>query len=410
VPSPVVVLEDVHKRYRVYRRRYQSLKEILVHRRLGEWQDQWALRGVSLEVPPGTTLGLIGANGAGKSTTLKLMARILRPDKGRITVSRRVSGLLELGAGFQIEYTGRENIYLNASLLGLTRREIGRRFDSIVDFSELEHAIDDPIRTYSSGMYMRLAFSIAVHVDPEVLLVDEILAVGDESFQQKCLRRIRSFQADGGTIVYVSHSLASVQEMCTEAAWIESGVMRKIGSPESVVEAYLDRVREHDAELEQKEGLRPDRKVPAVELGEARLLDRAGQRAGVIELGDPLTIEIPYRVRRSLKTPVFSVSIFRNDGAHVFTTNSTDDIVRGPLDRDGRVRLHFRSLPLVAGTYRVSVGLFASPESWALVDTQHWAYGFRVLGPVNEQGLVHLEHVWLRDDGGAEEQVRRHVI
>ncbi|MBO0728277.1 MAG: ABC transporter ATP-binding protein [Acidimicrobiaceae bacterium] len=406
---PVVVLEDVHKRYRIYRRRYQSLKEILVHQRLGEWQDQWALRGVSLEVARGTSLGLIGPNGAGKSTALKLMARILRPDRGRVSVTGRVAGLLELGAGFQIDYTGRENIYLNASLFGLTRRDIDRRFDSIVEFSELEHAIDDPIRTYSSGMHMRLAFSIAVHVDPEVLLVDEILAVGDESFQQKCLRRIRNFQAEGGTIVYVSHGLSSVQEMCTEAAWIESGEVRKIGTPDSVVEAYLDRVREHDTMIEQQEGLRSERKVPAVQLGEARLLDRNGRRAGVIEMGDPLTVEIPFHVKRSLAAPVFSVSIFRNDGAHVFTTNSRTDIVPGPLDQDGKVRVQFRSLPLVAGTYRLSVGLYASSESWALVDTQHWAYGFRVLGSVDEQGLVHLDHEWAAGDGGAEQGGRRQV-
>jgi ABC-type polysaccharide/polyol phosphate transport system ATPase subunit len=174
----VIRLEDVHKRYRVYRQRYQSVKEIVVHRRLGEWQDHWALRGVSLEVQPGTTLGLIGPNGAGKSTALKLMARILTPDRGRVMIARRVSGLLELGAGFQLDYTGRENIYLNASLLGQTRKDIDLKYQAIVDFSELGAAIEDPLRTYSSGMYMRLAFSIAIHVDPEVPGPDRPLPAG----------------------------------------------------------------------------------------------------------------------------------------------------------------------------------------------------------------------------------------
>jgi ABC-type polysaccharide/polyol phosphate transport system ATPase subunit len=398
VGPSVIQLQDVHKRYRIYRQRYQSVKEILVHRRLGEWQDHWALRGVSLEVHPGTTLGLIGPNGAGKSTTLKIMARILTPDRGNVRISRRVSGLLELGAGFQLEYTGRENIYLNASLLGLTRREIDRRYDSIVDFSELGAAIQDPLRTYSSGMYMRLAFSIAVHVDPEVLLVDEILAVGDQSFQQKCLDRIGAFQAAGGTIVIVSHSLSSIQEMCTKVAWIEDGLVQEFGLPMTVVNAYLDHVREQDETREAGNQPTEVSDLPPVQLGEAHTLNRRGEPARVLETGDPLVLEIPFCVNRRLDRPVFGVALFRNDGIYLYGTNTRLDRVAVPtLTHDGVIRLHFRSLSLLTGTYRLTVGVFDESDESQPLDYHDKRYSFRVISSSDEQGLVRFDHDWQLD-------------
>ncbi len=395
---PVIQLQDVHKRYRIYRQRYQSVKEILVHRRLGEWEDHWALRGVSLEVRPGSTLGLIGPNGAGKSTMLKIMARILTPDRGNVRIIRRVSGLLELGAGFQLEYTGRENIYLNASLLGLTRREIDRKYDAIVDFSELGPAIQDPLRTYSSGMYMRLAFSIAVHVDPEVLLVDEILAVGDQSFQQKCLDRIGAFQAAGGTIVIVSHSLSSIQEMCTKVAWIEDGVLQEIGPAMTVVNAYLDRVRHVHQSKEAARQTDQVGELPAVQLGEAYTLNRHGEPASVLEPGDPLVLQIPFCVHRKLDRPVFGIALFRNDGIHLYGTNTRLDHVAVPtLTRDGVIRLHFRSLPLLAGTYRITVGVFDESDENQPLDYHDKRYSFRVISSSHEQGLVRFDHDWQLD-------------
>jgi len=240
--QPVVRFADVEKRYRVYRERYRSLKEVLFHRRFGEWEDRWALRGVSFDIEPGVSFGLIGPNGAGKSTALKLMSKILVPDRGAVEVSGRVAGLLELGAGFQLEYTGRENIFLNASLLGLSRREAEDRYDSIVDFSELGDNINSQLRTYSSGMSMRLGFSVAIHVDARVLLVDETLAVGDEAFQRKCFDWLRRFQDGGGTIVLVSHSLEQVREVCSTVAWIQEGRIQRQGRPDEVIGAYLDQV------------------------------------------------------------------------------------------------------------------------------------------------------------------------
>lgn len=387
--STVIRLEDVHKRYRIYRRRYQSVKEILVHRRLGEWEDHWAVKGITLDVEKGTTLGLLGPNGAGKSTTLKLMARILTPDKGRIATARRVAGLLELGSGFQIEFTGLENIDLNASLLGLTKRDIRRRLESIIDFSELGPAINDPLRTYSTGMMMRLAFSIAIHVDPEVLLVDEVLAVGDESFQKKCLDHITRFQAQGGTIVFVSHSMGQVQDLCNQAAWIEDGVVQALGNPAMVVNGYVDRVRERDAAQERTGD------VPAVELGDVRLLNRDGQPVHAFRRGDQLTLEVPYRVHRPVQQPVFGVAVMRNDGAYIYGTNTLAEGMRlMPLRRDGTFTFRYESLPMLGGTFRLQIAVFDGSQMLVPIHSLDRIYSFRVEGATKEEGVVRLDHSW----------------
>ncbi len=385
----VIRLEDVHKRYRIYRRRYQSVKEILVHRRLGEWQDHWAVKGMNLEVEEGTTLGLLGPNGAGKSTTLKLMARILTPDKGRILTTRRVAGLLELGSGFQLEYTGMENIYLNASLLGLRKRDIKQRMDSIIDFSELGQAINDPLRTYSTGMTMRLAFSVAIHVDPQVLLVDEVLSVGDEAFQKKCLDHITRFQALGGTIVLVSHGMGTVQDMCNQAAWIEGGVVQAMGNPSTVINGYVDRVREREASQAHLD------QVPAVELGEVRLLNRAGEPVHALLRGEQLTLEVPYRVHRRVEDPVFGVAVMRNDGAYVYGTNTlAEGMHLRPLTKDGTFTFRYDSLPMLGGTYRLSIAVFHESQMLLPIHAHDRTYSFRVEGATKEEGVVRLDHAW----------------
>lgn len=387
--STVIRLEDVHKRYRIYRRRYQSVKEILVHRRLGEWEDHWAVKGISLEVEKGTTLGLLGPNGAGKSTTLKLMARILTPDRGRIATARRVAGLLELGSGFQLEFTGMENIYLNASLLGLTKRDIKKRLQSIIEFSELGPAINDPLRTYSTGMQMRLAFSIAIHVDPEVLLVDEVLAVGDESFQKKCLNHITKFQAEGGTIVFVSHSMGQVQDLCNRAAWIEDGVVQSIGNPAMVVNGYVDRVRDRDA-AQERTG-----EAPAVELGDVRLLNQEGQPVHALRRGQQLTLEVPYRVHRPVDHPVFGVAVMRNDGAYVYGTNTLVEGMRlRPLTMDGTFTFRYDSLPMLGGTFRLQIAIFDESQMLVPIHSHDRTYSFRVEGATKEEGVVRLDHAW----------------
>ena len=228
------------KRFRLYRRRHQSIKEILVRRSVGEWEDLWAVRDLTFEVPRGQFLGVIGHNGSGKSTLLKLMSQILRPDGGKLQIVGRVSSLLELGAGFQPEYTGRENVYLYGSLLGLRRRDIARAYESILAFSELEHFIDYPVKNYSSGMYTRLGFSVAVHLDPDILLIDEVLAVGDASFQQKCFEHLNRLRARGCTIILVSHDLASVGKFCERGIWLDRGRLMADGDTDRTIQAYLD--------------------------------------------------------------------------------------------------------------------------------------------------------------------------
>lgn len=228
------------KRFRLYRRKHQSIKEILVRRSLGDWEDLWALKDLTFEVPRGQFLGVIGHNGSGKSTLLKLLSQILRPDEGRLEISGRVSSLLELGAGFQPEYTGRENVYLYGSLLGLRHRDIVRAYESILDFSELEHFIDYPVKNYSSGMYTRLGFSVAVHLDPDILLIDEVLAVGDASFQQKCYEHLHHLRARGCTIILVSHDLHSVGKFCERGIWLDHGRLMADGDAHATIQAYLD--------------------------------------------------------------------------------------------------------------------------------------------------------------------------
>jgi ABC-2 type transport system ATP-binding protein len=230
VSAPAISAQGVSKRFLIHRKRATSLKERFI-RRHQEAEEFWAVRDLSLDIERGETVGLIGANGSGKSTTLKILAGILRPTTGSVTVNGRIASLLELGAGFNGELSGRDNIYLNASLLGLSKKEVDRHFDAIVEFSELAPFIDNQVKNYSSGMYVRLGFAVAVHIDPDILLVDEVLAVGDEAFQEKCLRKIEEFQREGRTILLVSHSLDLVEKICTKSVVLDHGRVRFAGDP-----------------------------------------------------------------------------------------------------------------------------------------------------------------------------------
>jgi ABC-2 type transport system ATP-binding protein len=400
-----VELIGVHKRYRIYMERYRSLKEIVVHRRFGEWEDRWALSDVSLQIEHGHTFGLIGPNGAGKSTALKLMARIFDPDRGQIKIRGRLSGLLELAAGFQPEYTGRENIYLNASLLGLSKRDIDARFDRIVEFSELEKYIDSPVRTYSSGMYMRLGFAVAINVEPEIMVVDEILAVGDEAFQVKCYEWLDRFQTQGGTVVLVSHNLQQIRSVCSRVAWISDGRIQYEGNPDEAVDRYLAQVRDgavSDSHLTVIPGERDSRR-PAVELTQVILRDRHDNPASDLQYGDPLTIDIAYRVNRRVETPVFVIGVHRSDDVYVYGTSTlADGFPLGPLTRDGRIQFTFRNLKLLKGVYRISVGIFKDRgQGERAIDSHIQRHTFRVVTEHDDQGLTRLDHEWIIPAGQA---------
>ena len=233
-----VHIDDVSKKFRLYKERNQSLKSAIMRGRKSVHEDFWALKDISFDINKGETFGLVGDNGSGKSTLLKCMAQILYPDKGSIAMKGRVAALLEVGSGFHPELSGRENIFLNGSILGMAKQEIVKKFDSIVDFSGVSEFIDQPVKNYSSGMYVRLGFSVAIHVDPDILLVDEVLAVGDETFQQKCADKFVEFRREGKTVIIVSHALGTMMTMCDRLAWLSHGELQTVGNPESVVAEY----------------------------------------------------------------------------------------------------------------------------------------------------------------------------
>jgi ABC-type polysaccharide/polyol phosphate transport system ATPase subunit len=254
-----VSAQNVSKRFRIYHERNQSIKQMVLRRSRGVYEEFWALKDVSLEIPQASSYGLIGENGSGKSTLLKCMAKILVPDEGTVTTVGSISALLELGAGFHPELSGRENVFLNGAILGISSKELNRKFDEIVAFSGIERFIDTPVKNYSSGMYVRLGFSIAINVSPDVLLVDEVLAVGDAEFQMRCSQKFQELRSSGCTIVVVSHSMDMIRELCDSAAWLEHGELRVAGPAKQVIGAYM----RHVAEQTGSEYLDPDQVAPA---------------------------------------------------------------------------------------------------------------------------------------------------
>lgn len=341
-----IEVDAVSKRFRLYHDRNQSLKAAVMRGRRARFEEFWALRDVSLEVPAGSTFGLIGQNGSGKSTLLKCMARILRPDHGEITTMGKVSALLELGAGFHPELSGRDNVYLNGAILGLSSKEIDRRFDDIVGFAGLERFIDSPVKNYSSGMYVRLGFSVAINVEPDVLLVDEVLAVGDEQFQRRCAEKFSELRRSGRTIVIVSHALGSMESMCDSVAWLDQGSLREVGRASDVVDEYLRSVGSDPA---QAGGARWGDGPVRIER-----LDVEGQVDGSISTGDAVTLRLHYQSAEEVARPVFSVSVQSLDGT-VISHPSTHDVADAPvsLSRAGTVDLHFDRLMLLPGAYNV---------------------------------------------------------
>lgn len=353
--SEAVLVDGVSKRFRLYRERNQSLKATLLRRRRAVVDEFWALRDVSFAVPQGSTFGLIGENGSGKSTLLKCMARILRPDHGAIEVRGKMSALLELGAGFHPELSGRENVYLNGAILGLGQKELARRFDEIVDFAGIDRQIDQPVKNYSSGQYVRLGFSVAINVEPEVLLVDEVLAVGDEAFQRKCNEKFADLKAAGKTIVIVSHAMTAVHNLCDRVAWLEDGQVKMLDSARAVVDDYLGHVqvdREDDANGGNRWGSGEGR------IAHVELLDAGGVPVHRLKTGDDTTLRLHYHFDEPIERPVFGVSVDTLDGTHVTGPNTRDvGYVPDRLEGDGILDLKFERIPLLAGTYDITVSL-----------------------------------------------------
>ncbi len=337
----------------------------------------WALRDVSFEVPRGTTLGLVGHNGSGKSTTLKLVSRILEPTSGSVAVRGRVSALLELGSGFHPDLSGRDNVYLNGSLLGFNRHDMHKRIDEIIEFAELGQFIDMPVKHYSSGMYMRLGFAIATSVEPDILITDEVLAVGDETFQRKCMHRIHDFRADGGTILFVSHSIDAVRSLCSQAVWLDHGHVQASGDTQSTLDAYLRWTNERDRERIEREREQAEERgedvvqhgpvetednrwgTRDVEITRVEFLDRNGRARDVHLTGDKVTIRMHYEAHRPVEDPVFGVGIYHRSG---FQINGPNTRFGGNMIRKiagkGYVDYVIDELPLLPGEYPITVAVY----------------------------------------------------
>jgi len=420
VTDAAIVARDVSKLYRRHlgRHQFRTLKSALLTGSLisdlAPAETFTALDGVSFDVPRGSTFGVIGENGSGKSTLLKLVAGIARPSAGTLAVDGRVSALIELGAGFHPEISGRENVVINGIMLGLTRREVEARFDEIVAFAELEDFIDAPVKTYSSGMYMRLGFAVAIHVEPDVLLVDEVLAVGDEAFTRKCLDKISEFHRRGKTIVFVTHTLGLVAKMCDDVLWLRRGKIADRGDPQRVVDAYLTYVAGgEDARLLAQQastqaalpeagpddepragGYRPGRwGSREVEISGVRLLDDRNQERRVFAPGEALTLSLAVRAERPVEDFVFGLGLFAADGTHLYGTNTDIEAFQPRrLEGTGEVRLLIEDLRLVEGTYFVDVA--AHRKDGTPYDYHRGLTTFRVKSRVKDVGVYRPRHRW----------------
>lgn len=370
--TSAITFDNVSKRFTLYTEQRNSIQERVAGllRPRGTAEVFWALRDVSFSIPEGQSLGLIGHNGSGKSTTLKLMTRILEPTTGRVEVNGRVAALLELGSGFHPDLTGRENIFLNGSLMGFSRRDMQARLDEIVSFAEMERFIDTEVKHYSSGMYARLAFAVATSVDPDILITDEVLSVGDEAFQRKCEERIFSFRQEGKTIIFVSHALPVIQRLCDHVVWLDHGEVQMQGPPAPTIAAYLRRVNQQEQERLDAEAGDTPTVVPEIatqvrygsreiEIMGVELIDRDGQVQQVAQTGEPLTIRLHYRAKERVEHPVFGLGLNHESGVHLSGPNTFFDNLTIPaVDGRGAVDYTVPSLPLLAGRYLLSVAVY----------------------------------------------------
>jgi lipopolysaccharide transport system ATP-binding protein len=369
-----VVVEGVSKRFRLYKDKPSSLKQRITSRRGAAYDEFWALRDVSFSVPRGSAFALVGHNGSGKSTLLRLMAGIHRPTTGTIQAKGRVSALLELGAGFHPELSGRENIYLNGSILGLTKREISSKIDEIIDFSGISEFIDSPVKVYSSGMYVRLGFSVAVHVNPDILIIDEVIAVGDEEFQRQCFDHLYKLRGQGVTIIVVSHSLALVQTMCDHAAWFDHGHLLHVGTAGDVVHQYLDKVNVNEAQRieDEAERLSADiqndshedpneapRSAPSLITIEAvDFLGPDGMPTHVAEPKAPLTVRLHFHSHVPIESPLFSFAVENENDVLVANPGIRPTHSAGPTYHGvGYADYQMTHLPLGPGEYTFSVAI-----------------------------------------------------
>lgn len=438
--KPAIDVLNVSKVYRRYarRRQFATLKSALLDGSLlGDLKPDetfQALKNVSFSVPKGCTYGVIGSNGSGKSTLLKCVAGITRPTEGEVKVDGRISALIELGAGFHPEISGRENIFINGIMLGLSKKEVQRRFDEIVEFAEMQDFIDAPVKTYSSGMYMRLGFAVAIHVDPEVLLVDEVLAVGDQSFTHKCLDKFSEFRRRNKSILLVTHSLDLVEKFCDEAHWLDKGVSKGEGDPKKVVAAYVMNVEDSEEHsLAKAEAARlaasaseeaqapppdvngvsaPENPVDdaetnrdgfkategrwgtrEIEITDVSISGPDGESGHVFQSGDAITVHMTVTAREPITDFVFGLGLFNADGVCVYGTNTNlEEFQPSAIEGEGAVTFEIDSLDLVEGTYRLD--LAAHKADGYPYDYHRLLYTFRVKSKIRDVGIYRPGHRW----------------
>jgi lipopolysaccharide transport system ATP-binding protein len=379
----------IGKRYRLGRReQYGMLREALASA-LTSWSrkkeripadDLWALKDVSFEIPQGKATGLIGRNGAGKSTLLKILARITEPTEGEVRLFGRVGALLEVGTGFHPELSGRDNIFLNGALLEMTRREIQKKFDEIVAFSEIERFLDTPVKYYSSGMYMRLAFAVAAHLEPEILVIDEVLAVGDAAFQKKCLSKMGDVAHSGRTVIFVSHNMGAIRALCDDAIWIDQGSIRRKGDVRHVVDAYLESVRE---------GFSVGNARPEDKLIIERVLikDTSGEPKISFKADEPLLVEIHYVARERIARPHFTVAVLSEHGALFVANMNFDGLAPEAIEGGGILGCCFRVPFLVPQTYTIALGARGADGITPLMTSKYDAGFFSIIGLMGDYGF-----------------------
>lgn len=398
-----VAVEDVSKMFRVYHERNQSLKAALMRGRRARYDEFWALKDVSLEIPRGQTFGLVGHNGSGKSTLLKTMARILTPDSGRIITNGRVSALLELGAGFHPELSGRDNVYLNGSILGLSQKQIASKFDEIVGFAGLEQFIDQPVKNYSSGMYVRLGFAVAINVEPDILMVDEVLAVGDEEFQTRCMDKFDEFAKAGKTIVVVSHALGTVRNMCDAVAWLDHGRVVEVGEPDAVIDKYQNQAFEKVLSSRYEGG--PEGLAGPVQVHECQMLV-GGAASSTVRTGEEVRFLIGFEAMEDMDDPVeVSFQVRAHTGQPISHPNSyLAGLDFRPKQGAGTLALTVPSMPLLPGQYDVGVSIHQA-ETPNRFDYKPHALHFQVLdgGAVDGESYVTMRGTWSVSDTATDE-------
>jgi lipopolysaccharide transport system ATP-binding protein len=391
-------LNAISKKYKIYSSPGQRLREIVFRKKLHS--DFVALDNVSFSTKRGETIGIIGENGAGKSTLLKIVANTLKPTSGKISREGRISALLELGAGFNPELTGEENIFLNAYLLGLTKAEIEKKREEIIDFSELGNFIGRPVKTYSSGMIVRLAFSVATSVNPDILIVDEALAVGDQHFQKKCIDRMMKFKKDGKTILFCSHALYFIQELCERTIWLQNGKVAQCGETSPVLNAYTDWVRERDAGIKMSEQPDPaadqeDERNKVAWIERLEFLDGSGHPLEVVRTGQEVMLRMRIRTAQHIDKYEghIGIGIKRHDGEMMFgTTSKIDDLTFFRFQDGQELRIVFPHFPMLSGQYHFLVAL-GDEHALHPYDVQVTG-NFVVESPRGELGVVSVDHRW----------------